>query len=39
MYISVDGQLPDGDWFSSGQGNSCEVSLKFGCLPWGSMLA
>ena len=29
------GQLPDGDWSTGGRVNSCEVSLKVGCLPWG----
>ena len=32
--ISMDGQLLDGDWSTSGRVNSCKFSTKVGCLPW-----
>ena len=32
--ITVDKQLPDGNWSTSGRVNSCKVPLKVGCLLW-----
>ena len=34
--IPMDRQLPYGDWSTSGRVNSCNVSPKVGCLPWGA---